>query len=277
VIKTWGFYLFPCDGYPTPAEATAEAYQATYDRYMELWTNLEEWGFEGVFFAEHHFNPVNLSPSPHLLIAALAQRTKTLRMGTLGEVLPMHDGRRFAEECAMLDYLTGGRLEIGIGPGAGDVEAVQAGIPSEQIRARYYSAAEVLAKALSGANVTHHDDFHNLDDVPIVPGIRQNPRPNVWVTAMSPASVEWSAQRGYRICTAWMPQPDVNALAETYRNAADAAGTSTSPEMLGLHRRVFVAPSDAEANELAEEARDITEERVGRQFETAAMVLGFLM
>jgi alkanesulfonate monooxygenase SsuD/methylene tetrahydromethanopterin reductase-like flavin-dependent oxidoreductase (luciferase family) len=278
VIKTWGFHLFPCDGYPKPGEATAEDYQASYDRYLELWTNLEKWGFDGVFFAEHHFNLINLSPSPHLLIAALAQRTKVLRLGTLGEVLAMHDGRRFVEECAMLDYLTNGRLEIGIAPGAGDVEGVQAGIPSEQIRARYYSAAEVLEKSLTSPTVTHHDDFHNFDDLSIVPGVRQNPRPNVWATVMSAASVEWSAQRGYRICTAWLPQPVVNDLAEKYRNAAEIAGTSTGPEMLGLRRRVFVAPTDSEANELAEEALDIIEESAGRQFETAdPTTLAFLM
>jgi alkanesulfonate monooxygenase SsuD/methylene tetrahydromethanopterin reductase-like flavin-dependent oxidoreductase (luciferase family) len=278
VIKTWAFFLFPCDGYPMPGEATAEMYQATYDRYLELWSNLEQWGFEGVFFAEHHFNLINLSPSPHLLIAALSQRTKTLRIGTLGEVLPMHDGRRFVEECAMLDYLTNGRLEIGIAPGAGDIEAVQAGIPSEQVRARYYSAAEVLAKALTGPTITHHDEFHALDDVPIVPGMRQSPPHNVWTTVMSAASVEWSAQRGYRICTAWLPQPVVNALAETYRTVADAAGMSTSPEMLGLRRRVFVAPTDAEANELAEAARDVIAESAGRGFETAdPATLAFLM
>jgi alkanesulfonate monooxygenase SsuD/methylene tetrahydromethanopterin reductase-like flavin-dependent oxidoreductase (luciferase family) len=125
-----------------------------------------------------------------------------------------------------------------------------------------------LAKAMDGPYTTHHDEFTNLEAVPIVPRVRSNPQPSVWATVMSPSSATWCAERGWKICTAWMPQPVVNILAHAYRDAAEAAGQSPSAEMLGLRRRVFVASSDAQAEEITEEALDIMRAFAGAAFET---------
>lgn len=269
MIESWGFYVFAGkasrdDTSLTPAEA-----QEKYDRYLRLWESCEDFGFDGLAFAEHHFNPVNLSPSPHLIIASLAARTRKLRFTTLGSVLPLHDARRYAEETGMLDYLTRGRFEPGIAPGAGDREAVMAGVPSAEVRPRYYSGAEVLEKALAGPRVTHHDDFYDLDEVPIMPPVREGTGRTVWVTATSPESAAWTAERGYKMCTAWLPTPAADALAARYREAAGKAGRTGDPAMLGIRRRVFVADSDAEAQEKVEAAADHVAGIIGQGFETA--------
>src|SRR5262249_56095689 len=81
-------------------------------RYLDLWVRDEALGFEGIFFSEHHFGR-SYSPSPNLLIAALAARTRTLRLGVMGIVLPYYHPARVVEEIGMLDHLTGGRLENG--------------------------------------------------------------------------------------------------------------------------------------------------------------------
>lgn len=269
MIETWGFYLFSAHN---PWESTSiprDSIQASYDEFVDLWVKCEDWGFDGLAWAEHHFNTVSLAPSPHLLVAAVAARTQRLRLTTLGSVLTLHDPRRFVEECAMLDYLTGGRFEPGIAPGAGTHEAEVSGLPAEQVRPRYYGGAEVLAKALAGRRVTHHDAFSNLDNVQIVPPLILNPGQSVWVTVLSPDSAAWTAERGYKLCTAWTPTPVAAALAERYRTAADAAGRSTDPSMLGLRRRVFVAETDAEAKERYEEATDLVRGMVGDSFESA--------
>lgn len=256
MIETWGFYLFPAERLVPVTELTSEDIQPAYDYFIDLWVNCERWGFDGLAWAEHHFKPFNLSPSPHLIVATVAARTQRLRFTTLGNVLSLYDGRRYAEECGMLDYLTHGRFEPGIAPGVEAKEPVLAGVPEEQIRPRYYSAAEVFAKSMAQPLVTHHDAFHNLENVPISPRMRQHPGRSVWVTVMSPDSAAWCAQRGYKMCTAWTPTPVAAALAARYREAAEAAGTSSSPSMLGLRRRVFVADSDAEAREKHEAALD---------------------
>lgn len=264
-IDVWAFNIFTSNAAPEPEDLTVDTCRETYGWYVDLAAKLEQWGFDGVFFAEHHFNPIFIAPSPHLVVASAAARTSTLRLGIMSSVLPLHDGRRFLEECAMLDMLSGGRFEIGIGPGAGDDEAVQAGLSSEQIRPRYYSGAALLEKGLAGPYVTHRDEFYDLVDVPIVPRLHGNSSRPVWTTIMSAGSAEWAARRGWRACTGWLPRAFAAQIAEAYRAAAREAGTPAGPQMLALRRRVFVAPSDAEARELAEAAADLTQLGVRRQ------------
>ena len=109
-VKPWVFEFFPeLKGSPAEAAAGGPRY---FQQYLDLWTEDEALGFEGIFFSEHHFG-YSYSPSPNLLIAALAGRTRRLRMGVMGVVLPFYQPTRVVEEMAMLDQLTGGRLEIG--------------------------------------------------------------------------------------------------------------------------------------------------------------------
>lgn len=156
----------------------------------------------------------------------------------------------------MLDYLTQGRFEPGITPGAGDYEAVVAGLASEDVRPRYYSGAELFGKATESPYVTHQDKYYHLERVPIVPPMRPATGRSTWVTVMSPDSADWTGLRGYKLCTAWSPTPVAAELAARYRAAADAAGHSVDPSMLGLRRRVFVAATDAEAQEKYEASVD---------------------
>ncbi|HEX6478938.1 MAG TPA: LLM class flavin-dependent oxidoreductase [Ktedonobacteraceae bacterium] len=269
MIETWGFYFLPPQKLAPVAELTPEDIQGAYDRYVDLWVNCERWGFDGLAWPEHHFSLI-MSPSPHLFVATIAARTQRLRFTTLGSVLATHDARRYAEECGMLNYLTHGRFEPGVSPGAGPSEAVMTGVPEEQVRPRYYSAVEVLAKALAEPLVTHHDSFYNLEQVPISPRPRLHPGQSVWVTVTSQNSAAWCAERGYKMCTAWSPTPVAAALAASYREAAEAAGTSTSPSLLGLRRRVFVADSDAQAQEKYEASLDLIRATVSTGTGTAS-------
>lgn len=268
-IDVWAFNIFTSGAAPAHADLTPASCRNAYEQYLELAPLLEGWGLDGVFYAEHHFSTIFIAPSPQLVVASVAARTTKLRLGILGSVLSMHDGRRFVEECGMLDLLTGGRFEIGIGPGAGDAEAVLSGLPAEQIRPRYYSAAELLEKSMAGPFVTHQDDFYNLVEVPIVPRPQRDPAHPVWTTIMSAGSAEWAAQRGWRICTGWLPRPVAAQIAEAYRTAAREAGNPTGPQMLALRRRVFVAPSNAEAHDIAAAAVDLTQLGLTAQGEAA--------
>ena len=269
MIETWGFH-FVTHGRMHMAEnpPSPQVVQETFNRYMKLWVDCEDYGFDGLAFAEHHFAPISLSPSAHLLVAALAPQTRRMRLTVLGSVLPLHDARQWVEEVGMLDYLSNGRFEPGIAPGAGDREAVLAGLAPEQIRPRYYSGAELLAKATAGPTVTHHDEFYDLEQVPIVPRMREQTGRSTWVTVMSPDSAAWAGTRGYKLCTAFLPMPAAVALAQRYRDAADAAGHTVTPSMLGMRRRVFVADTDAEAQDKYQQATDFMGALVGKAFET---------
>lgn len=168
----------------------------------------------------------------------------------------------------MLQYLSHGRFEPGIGPGAGVAEIVKAGVPGEEARPRYYSGAELLIKGLAGGPVTHQDDFYNLENVPLEPPIRLRPDQSVWTTILSPDSAAWAAQRRFKMVTAWHSVETAAAVAGRYYEAADAAGVDVDPSMVGLRRRVFVAESDAQAQEIWEAAGDMVAAHAGEAFET---------
>ena len=110
MIKPWLFEFLPELGSPS-TEPNAADVTALFGRYLDLWVRDEALGFEGIFFSEHHFGR-SYSPSSNLLIAALGPRTKKLRLGVMGVVLPYYHPARVVE-IGMLDHLTGGRLEIG--------------------------------------------------------------------------------------------------------------------------------------------------------------------
>lgn len=250
MIAGWGFYIMtPQDYVATAAELTAELYEETFEKWMELFVEAERWGYDGITFAEHHFMPTSMTASPHIVAAALLAKTKRLRVTELGGVLFMHHGWRYAAESAMLRYMSKGRYEPGIAPGSGPTEAVMAGIAAAEIRPRYYSAAEFLEQSMTGLPVTMHDGFHEVDQLPITPRWDPSPDQSVWVTVLSPDSAAWTARRGWKLATGWVPINIAAAVTAAYREAAEASGHSTDPSMLGIRRRVFVADSDAEAQE----------------------------
>ena len=107
MIKPWIFEFFAT--YDDQPDFDAERAADAFAWHLDLWTRAEDIGFEGIFFSEHHFAAGRLSPSPNLLIAAVAQRTKRLRLGVMGMVLPLYEPWRAAEEVSMLDYLSSGR------------------------------------------------------------------------------------------------------------------------------------------------------------------------
>src|SRR5579885_3368337 len=139
MIKPWIFEFF---GMPGGRGATVGPQEAArhFDWHLDLWRQVEGWGFEGIFFSEHHFG-LGYSPSPNLLIARMAGATQTLRLGVMGIVLPYYQPWRVVEEIGMLDQLTGGRLEIGTASGIPQ-EMAQVGLSVEEANAR---AAEAIA------------------------------------------------------------------------------------------------------------------------------------
>lgn len=127
MIKSWVFELF------VPPAELAQRFdpavsQRHFNAYLDLWASAEPAGFDGIFFSEHHFG-ATYSPAPNLLIASVALRTKSIRLGVMGMVPPYHSPWQLVEEIGMLDHLTGGRLEIGTAAGIPQ-EMAQAGLAS---------------------------------------------------------------------------------------------------------------------------------------------------
>ncbi|WP_113704645.1 LLM class flavin-dependent oxidoreductase [Nonomuraea lactucae] len=265
MVKSWLFDIFNYPYDSKPEGLDPELVQDEYDWHLDTWVRAEDLGLDGVFFSEHHFTAYNMSPSPNLLVASLAQRTSTLRMGVMCNVTAFHNPRRLAEETAMLDYLTHGRLEVGLGRGGDDLEFKKEGFPLEQTREWFEESLELMHKAWEQPRFTHHGRFFHYDDVSIYP--RPKNRPRVWVTAFSPGTITWAGTMGYRLALAFLPASMMAQYRRTYDEAARAAGHETSPDHIGVLRNVFVAGSDQEARDLAEPALD----HVFRLFKEAAV------
>ena len=167
MIHPWVFEFLNSFVPVEPEGFDPQACAADFAWYLDLWTGFEDAGFEGVFFSEHHFAYRSLSPSPNLLVAATAARTRRLRIGTMGNVVPFYEPWRLAEEYSMLDHLSGGRLEIGLSSGVGPREFRAVGLPEDEMRPRFAEALDIIDAALTQPRITHHGRFWNFDDLAV--------------------------------------------------------------------------------------------------------------
>lgn len=251
MIRPWVFEFPNHFGPAEPERFDPAAGAADFAWYLELWAGFEEAGFEGLFFSEHHFAFRSLSPSPNLLVAATAARTRRLRLGTMGNVVPFYEPWRLAEEYAMLDQLSGGRLEIGLASGVGPREFRAVGMKEEEMRPRFAEALDIIDKALTQPRVTHHGRFWNFGDLVIAPRPLQQPTPRRWMTGLGLPTAELAAQRGCCFCTGFLASERVRQVFAGYRAAVAAAGGRAGPEQLGLRRQVYIGDDATEAQALS--------------------------
>jgi len=253
MIKPWLFEFLPELGSPS-TEPDPRDVAALFGRYLDLWVRDEALGFEGIFFSEHHFGR-SYSASPNLLIAALASRTKTLRLGVMGVVLPYYHPARVVEEIGMLDHLTGGRLEIGTAIGVPQ-ELARLNMTMAEARERNDEITTVLDAALANRVVSHNGKYFSFSDLRLLPRTLQQPSPPRWTTVVSAGSARRAARGRIKISTGFNSTKAINGIFDAYREEADAAGFRAGPEYFALRRRVTVAPTSEEARVHAKAVTD---------------------
>lgn len=259
MIKSWIFEFFaaPSD---LAQHVDPAASQRHFNAFLDLWASAECAGFEGIFFSEHHFG-AGYSPAPHLLIANVALRTTTLRLGVMGVVPAYHAPWQLVEEIGMLDHLTCGRLEIGTAAGIPQ-EMAHVGLGVEEARARYDESMEILDKALAEPIISHHGQFWNFDNLRLTPRPVQQPWPPKWVTVVSTASARKAAQRGANICTGFHPQTKVVEIFDAYRDEARKLGREAQPENFCIRRQVSLLEDDSLRDETLARRRHASRERL---------------
>jgi alkanesulfonate monooxygenase SsuD/methylene tetrahydromethanopterin reductase-like flavin-dependent oxidoreductase (luciferase family) len=249
MIKPWVFEFFPELGDEThdPAPGEAADYAA---RYLDLWARDEALGFEGIFFSEHHFGG-SFSASPNLLIAAVAQRTRTLRLGVMGVVLPYYHPARVVEEIGLLDLLTGGRLEIGTAVGVPQ-ELARLNMTMEEARERTDEIMAVIDAALAQRVVSHQGKYFAVSNLRLLPRPIQRPSPPRWTAVVSVDSARRAARRGLKISTGFNATETIKTIFDAYRAEAAAAGFAAGPDCLALRRRITVAETTTDARVYAD-------------------------
>ena len=169
-----------------------------YDEVVDFLRGVEGYGFDGIFFPEHHSRAANgLSPSPNLFVAMTAVLTEQMKIGLMGNCLPLHHPVRLGEELALLDNLSNGRLVVGMTRG-GDFWAFN--IASAESRERFEEGWEIIRKGWEAEEpFEHHGKYWNLDYVAFLPRPLQKPIPETWIPSISAESMEWAAKN--RICS----------------------------------------------------------------------------
>jgi alkanesulfonate monooxygenase SsuD/methylene tetrahydromethanopterin reductase-like flavin-dependent oxidoreductase (luciferase family) len=249
LIKPWVFEFLPELGSPS-VEPESRDVASLFARYLDLWVRDEALGFEGIFFSEHHFGG-SYSASPNLLIAALGARTKRLRLGVMGVVLPYYHPARVVEEIGMLDHLTGGRLEIGTAIGVPQ-ELRRLNMTMAEARERNEEIVAVLDAALANRVISHRGKYFSFSDLRLLPRPLQQPSPPRWTTVVSEDSARRAARRRIRISTGFNSTQTIKRIFDAYRQEAEAAGFNASPDHLALRRRVTVAPTSEQARVYAQ-------------------------
>ena len=208
-------------------------------------------GFHAYHVAEHHSTPHGLAASPNLFLSAMAQRTSKLRLGPLVMLLNLYHPLRAFEEICMLDQLSGGRLDLGIGRGAVPLELSFFGISAEEAQDRYSEAAEIVLQAMKTDNLSYEGRYFKLNNVPITLSPLQRPHPPLWYGTTRPETALWAADNNINIACIGRSAA-IRGMTDAYRSrwSATSAAGARMP-MLGMVRNIVVGRTDAGAKALA--------------------------
>jgi alkanesulfonate monooxygenase SsuD/methylene tetrahydromethanopterin reductase-like flavin-dependent oxidoreductase (luciferase family) len=226
--------------------------EEVYSRALERIEIMDRTGFDAVWLAEHHFTTFSVCPSVHMLGVAAAARTKTLKIGTAVSLAALYHPLRLAEEVALLDVLSGGRVCWGAGRGFAPSEFNAFGVPPAESADRFREAVEIVLKAWTQDRLSHESAHFRFDNVEVLPKPLQRPHPPVWMAATSPPAIDWAASRGFSI----MMDPhgsfaDMAGKRRHYVERLSAAGFSAEGRDIPTARLMALAPTMAEAEAVA--------------------------
>jgi alkanesulfonate monooxygenase SsuD/methylene tetrahydromethanopterin reductase-like flavin-dependent oxidoreductase (luciferase family) len=151
-----------------------------FDDRLKLIELYEKNGFHAYHIAEHHATPLGMAPSPSVFLAAVAQRTKTLRFGPLVYTVNLYHPLRLIDEICMLDQMSGGRLELGVGRGISPYEVGYYGVDPATGPERFAEALQVILKGLTEKRLDHEGKYFTFKDVPMEMQPVQRPHPPLW-------------------------------------------------------------------------------------------------
>ncbi len=223
-----------------------------YQRALERIDVMDRTGYDAVWLAEHHFTDYSVCPSVHMMGMHVAGRTKNLRIGTAVSLAALYHPLRLAEEVALLDVLSGGRVNWGAGRGFDPVEFKAFGIPLDESAERFREAVDIVVAAWRTERLSWQGKHWSFDEVEVLPKPKQDPHPPVWVAASSLPAIDWAAESGYTI----MMDPhsthsDIAQKHDHYRQALEKHGHGQQKREIPMARFIAVSESESEAEEIA--------------------------
>jgi alkanesulfonate monooxygenase SsuD/methylene tetrahydromethanopterin reductase-like flavin-dependent oxidoreductase (luciferase family) len=229
----------------TPRENST--YPEMFRRQLDEAELADRIGIDQIWFFEHHLLPTGPVPSPNLLIAAAARATRRIRFASMVNILPFRHPLLVAEEAAMLDNLTNGRFDMGLGRGLRPPEFEAFGVDQQQSREMFLESFDLIRRIWADENFVQRGKYWTVrKEAPLSPPLVQRPHPPFLVSAQSEASLQWAAQHD-------IPFAQIDSLVEQaardqalYRDVQVASGHAPSPRLY-LMREIYVAETDARA------------------------------
>lgn len=235
-----------------PACFDSEVARRSVQFGLELCDMADELGFDWVSLIEHHYSPRQLTPNPLLLAASLAPRLRHAKIAILGSTLPLLNPVRLAEEYAMLDLLSGGRVIAGLIRGTAPEYTTYGTNPAES-RGRYEEGVELILKAWTEPQPFGWEgEYYRFRTVSIWPRPVQQPHPPVFVSGNSRESGSLAARHHLGLALSFQPLPEARALVQHYRDEAARGGWTPTADDIVVRGFVYVAETDAQAEAEAE-------------------------
>jgi alkanesulfonate monooxygenase SsuD/methylene tetrahydromethanopterin reductase-like flavin-dependent oxidoreductase (luciferase family) len=228
-----------------------------FERAMERIQIMDETGYDAVWLAEHHFTGYSVCPSVHMMGVQVAAQTQRIRIGTGVSLAAFYHPLRLAEEVALLDILSGGRVNWGAGRGFDPVEFALFDVPVAESGERFHEAVRIVEAAWGSERLDWEGKHWRFADVEVLPKPLQDPHPPIWLAAGSEGSIRWAARNGYSILLGPHSTFTENAAhRELYETELARAGHAFDGRDLPMARMIAVADTDEQARTIAREGTE---------------------
>ena len=234
-----------------------------FDERLQFAAAADAAGFYCLHLAEHHATPLNMVPVPGIFMGALARATKRMRMGPLVYLLPLYSPLRLIEEISMLDHLSYGRLDVGVGRGVSPYELKYHKVEHDNSRDIFIDAFKCLSAGLVTDSLSYKGDHYVYENVPIALRPLQQPHPPFWYASSNEIGSTWGGEHGLHFVTLG-PMATAKTNIDAYKKALAKRGAPAQPKaefpggaVIGVQRHIFVADTDAEAHRFAKPAMEV--------------------
>ena len=232
-----------------------------YEQVIRSCELAEQLGFDTFFCAEHHFHEYGVVPDPAVMLSALAQRTRRIRLGTAISILTFHDPRRIAETYSMLDMMSGGRLVFGVGSGYLAHEFVGYGSEPKEKRDRFNENLDIVRRLMAGESLSYQGRFSSSEKVVLNVLPHEGRVPPIYVAVLAREAAYHVGKQKNRIFTVPYASckdfSDIGAMLAEYRKGRAEAGLPRDDDDHVFTLHTYVAGSDEEARSEAKAAYDL--------------------
>jgi alkanesulfonate monooxygenase SsuD/methylene tetrahydromethanopterin reductase-like flavin-dependent oxidoreductase (luciferase family) len=231
-----------------------------FDERIAFAKAADDAGIYCLHVAEHHATPLNMVPVPGVYLGAVARATKRMRLGPLVYLLPLYSPLRLIEEICILDHLSYGRLEVGVGRGISPFELKYHRIEHDESRDIFIDAFECISAGLTADRLSYNSARFSYEDVPIALRPLQQPHPAFWYGSSNTIGSTWAGERGLHFVTLG-PMATAKANIAAFKEAFAKRGRAAHPKAefaggvaIGVQRHIFIADTDEEARRFARPA-----------------------